>query len=192
MNDEVIIMHICVYLFTKNLPSDNDIDKILAPYNEHTEQDKCQELRWDSWTVSGRYSGLLKLKINENDEKYKWGFYVDQPRAGRLFRNQFIEHLIDFCKNTKKSMQYGFFGFNNTEAQFFNYSGFRDGYINVDGCKISELYNYDDVLTRGYGFIDIPFDQDMTRDRCEDYDSELKTAFERNRDNYVTILDFHF
>lgn len=187
-------MHICIYLFTKNLPTDEEIEEIMAPYSEYAEKESpYPDIQWDGWVVGGRYGGLLKLKDDSDDEdsKYKWYYYIDEPRSGRLFRSEMLENLIRMCRELKSSIYYGFYGFNHIENTMFNYCGLRDGYVYVDGCKISDLYNPEEVQEHGYGFIDAPFNQQRTR-KDPEYDNALKEAFERNRDHYLTILDLHF
>lgn len=81
------------------------------------------------------------------------------------------------------------------------HSGMRDEYIYVDGCKISDLYNSEELIDHGYGFIDDTFGKQSTRSHWDrktrsfidnpEYENELKAAFERNKDGYVTILDLH-
>lgn len=81
------------------------------------------------------------------------------------------------------------------------HGGMRDGYVYVDGCKISDLYNSDDLIDHGYGFVDDTFSKQSARDHWDrktlsfvdnpEYEIELKAAFERNKDGYVTILDLH-
>lgn len=206
-------MHFCVYLFTKELPNDKQIQEIMYPYYEYAVEDEEAvdpnskvDLRWDSLDVGGRYSGLLKLKcrLNEKDDAYRWNFYVDAPRAGRLFRCQFLEKLLNAAKEDKMLMfktVIGFYSFNNIEDSFFSYSGIRDGYVCVDGCKISDLLNSEELMDHGYGFVDDVFGKQNTRnfwnreDRSfvdnPEYENELKAAFDRNKDGYLTILDLH-
>ena len=194
-------MHYCIYLFTQNLPTDEEIAEIMAPYSEFAENENpSPDIQWDGYEIGGRYGGKLKLAMDPRhslaDETYKWWFYVDQPRSGRLFRCQPLENLLQMCRDFKSSRTYGFYSFNNVEHTLFNYLGSRDGYIHVDGCKISDLYNLDDVSDGGCGFIDVPFNRQGTRytrsgEEKPEYEDLLKEAFERNRDHYVTILDLH-
>lgn len=203
-------MHCCVYIFTKELPNDKHIQKIIHPYYEYAVEDEETidpdskvDIKWDSWDVGGRYSGLLKLKcLNKEDNVYRWNFYIDTPRAGRLFRCRFLENLLDIAKEDKRLMfSNGFYSFYNIEDSFFNYSGIRDGYVRVDGCKISDLLNVEELKDTGYSFIDDVFGKQSTRSSWNreersfidnpEYENELKDAFDRNKDGYLTILDLH-
>lgn len=202
-------MHYCIYLFTKDLPNDTQIQKIMHPYSEYAveneetvDPDPRIDIRWDSYAVGGRYGGLLKLKCLPEEDVYKWHFYVDAPRAGRLFRCQFLENLLGIAKeNGQLARSNGFYDFNDIEQRFFDYSGIWDDYVCVDGCKISDLLNSEELIDHGCGFVDDVFGNQSTRDfwnREErsfvdnpEYENELKAAFERNKDNYLTILDLH-
>lgn len=202
-------MHFCVYLFTKDLPNDYKINQIMYPYYEYTAEDEETvdpdpriDIRRDSYVVGGRYCGLLKLKCLPEEDAYKWRFYIDQPRAGRLFRCQFLEGLLDIEKENGRLMRLnGFYSFNDIEDRFFNYSGIWDGYVCVDGCKISDLLDSEELIDHGYGFVDDVFGNQSTRsfrnrEECSfvdnpEYENELKAAFERNKENYLTILDLH-
>ena len=203
-------MHCCVYLFTKELPNDEQIQKIMYPYCEYAVEDEEAvnpdskvDIRWDSLDVGGRYCGLLKLKcLDKEDDVYRWNFYIDTPRAGRLFRCRFIENLLGVVKENKTLMiTNGFYSFNNVEDRFFNYSGIRDGYVCVDGCKISDLFNGEELMDHGYGFVDDVFSIQSTRSFWNrealsfvdnpEYENELRAAFDRNKGSYLTILDLH-
>jgi len=193
-------MHCCVYLFTKELPNDEQIQKIMEPYSEYNPDQVCSDISWDSWIVGGRYGGLLKLRCSEEDEKYEWNYYINTPRGGRLFRCDFLETLLRIYRDRPIPIS-GFYSFNSIEDNFLIHSGMRDGYIYIDGCKISDLYNSEELIDHGYGFIDDAFGMQSTREHWDretlsftgnpEYESELKTAFDRNKDGYITILDLH-
>ena len=119
-------MHYCVYLFTKELPNDEQIKKIMYPYYEYAVEDEEAvnpdykiDIGWDSCDVGGRYGGLLKLKcLGKEDDVYRWNFYVDTPRAGRLFRCSFLEHLLDIAEENRRLMPIGFYSFNSIKHSF--------------------------------------------------------------------------
>lgn len=193
-------MHYCIYLFTKDLPSNEQIQKIMDPYSEYNPNQVDSDIGCDSWIVGGRYGGMLKLRCSEEDETYKWCFYVDTPRAGRLFRCEFFENLLRIYRDRGLPTSV-FYSFNGIEDDFLMHGGMRDGYIYVDGCKISDLYNSEELIDHGYGFIDDTFGKQSTRSHWDrktrsfinnqEYENELKAAFERNKDGYITILDLH-
>lgn len=65
-------MHCCLLLITREMPSENRISKILKPYDEENlECDETGEIisfpifTYDWWEIEGRYSGKLKLKIDD-------------------------------------------------------------------------------------------------------------------------------
>lgn len=65
-------MHCCLLLITREMPSENRISKILKPYDEENlECDETGEIisfpifTYDWWEIGGRYSGKLKLKIDD-------------------------------------------------------------------------------------------------------------------------------
>lgn len=195
-------MHYCVYLFTKDLPNDDEINRIMYPYDEYnpdcekykSDKNFTPDIWFDYLAIGGRYSGELKLKCSENSEVYEWYRLPSKPRAGRLFRCKLLEATLSRSKENSD------FLWNSIEANFFKYSGLRDGYVHVDGCKISDLYNLEEVINSG-GFVDDVFEKQSARELWDrsigflidnrEYENEMKAAFERNKDNYLTILDLH-
>ena len=190
-------MHYCVFIFTKEFPTDGVIADVMAPFFD--EQFDCEDykhrnrplIQCDWHTVGGRYNGVLKLECKENDEYYKWNFFVNEPRCGRLFRSEVLEDAI--MTATHRWPAYA-------ETEYLSSFGKRDGFIYVDGCRVCDLKNYDDlILNHGYGFIDSVHGICSARQYFvgddivphSEYDQEIKEAFERNRDNYVTVLDIH-
>ena len=140
-------MHYCIALITKEFPSDEVIQKKLAPYNWDTCFNKYEEYEeipketswprftWDWYVIGGRYGGLIKLKISEeNKDVYEWDYY-SQPRAGRLFRSHFIEE----CYRGKV-------GYHFREEDYFSYMGSNEGYILVDGCKICDMVDFEKTI----------------------------------------------
>ena len=82
-------MHYCCLLITKEFPTEEVIHDALAPFNEDDVLEQPEESRiypaftWDWWQVGGIYSGQFKLKVNENDEKYRWEYYDHTQGSGR-------------------------------------------------------------------------------------------------------------
>lgn len=65
-------MHCCLLLITREMPSENRISEILKLYDEENlECDETGEIisfpifTYDWWEIGGRYSGKLKLKIDD-------------------------------------------------------------------------------------------------------------------------------
>ena len=91
-------MHYCLLLVTKEIPSESRISKILQPYDEENlECNKNNEVisfpifTYDWWEIGGRYSGKLKLKIDNNDEKYDWEYISDRNK--KLFHSKLLTDL---------------------------------------------------------------------------------------------------
>lgn len=87
-------MHYCLLLITKEIPSENRISEILEPYDEENlECDKTGKIisfptfTYDWWKIGGRYSGKLKLKIDDcySSTETSDGFlYVDGAKIDKL------------------------------------------------------------------------------------------------------------
>ncbi len=179
-------MHYCVNLITTYIPSDNDIERILKPYYSFDidwEKDEKPVFSWDCWSLGGRYCGLIKLKINENDEEYRWGI-LSAPREGRLFLSNILRELRE---ETKPRC---FF----EESNYYGYMG--DGYLRVDGARIRDILNLNDLGC--YIFIDkdgnafaretwngSSFDED------KHFDDKYKATLQASKDCFLTVLDIH-
>lgn len=50
-------MHFCLFIITKNCPTEEELNRLLAPYNEETADD--ENSKWDWWQIGGRFSGRL-------------------------------------------------------------------------------------------------------------------------------------
>lgn len=87
-------MHYCLLLITKEIPSENRFSEILEPYDEENlECDKTGKIisfptfTYDWWEIGGRYSGKLKLKIDDcySSTETSDGFlYVDGAKIDKL------------------------------------------------------------------------------------------------------------
>ena len=90
-------MHYCVQLLTKELPSEEDIRKIMQPYNDdvvygNDEEDENVEIirpvfTWDWYQIGGRYAGRLKLK---DISMYAPLFY---PKIPELYLKEELDYL---------------------------------------------------------------------------------------------------
>ena len=173
-------MHYCCVIFSKEFPSDAVISKMLSPFYEDDETRSCKypAFLWDWYGLGGRYNGLLKLSTKKNSDKYEWGYYIANPRAGRLFRSYLLEEMI-------------------VEEIFFPSLGFRDGFLYVDGAKISDTINVDDLINC-YCFIDINGNgyarehwdgEHLTKN--ENFDELIKSTIKNSQDYYACIVDLH-
>jgi hypothetical protein len=194
-------MHYCVHLFTEKIPTDADIDRIMHPYNDDVVyadryvDEECEVenknwkiplFSWDYWEIGGRYHGKIKLKIDENDKEYRWRFYeFDNPREGRLFLSSAIRKM----KNDKSK---GLFN----EEDWFNFFGYDEGYLKVDGAKIKDIMNIDElgcfifIDKNGKAFARSTWNGEGFDDD-EHFDEEYKATIEANKDCFLTILDIH-
>lgn len=186
-------MHYCCVIFSKEFPSDAVISKMLSPFCEDDETRPCEypAFLWDWYGLGGRYNGLLKLSTKKNSDKYEWDYYIYRPRAGRLFRSYLLEELI------ANEIKHGFYSFAGIEETVFPSLGFRDGFLYVDGAKISDIINVDDLINC-YCFIDIDGNgyarehwdgEHLTKN--ENFDELIKSAINNSQDYYVCIVDLH-
>ena len=192
-------MHFCIAIITKEFPTDDVLHTKLAPYYEedyYNSEDYAEKPRpvllWDFWILGGRYGAKLKLnakpKSDDEDDEYRWGFYDDQ-RSGRVFRSEFLERC---SKNIP-----GFFH----EEAYYKYCGFREGYLLVDGCRIKDALNFDEIATDNFGFIGKD-DEVYVRSYWdgekwievpdEEYETKVKSSLKDvDGDCYITFVDIH-
>lgn len=128
-------MHYCALLITNELPTKEEIENIMRPYNwDQIEKDQGYEedengvgnkkliypvFTWDWFQVGGRYKGSLYLDTSEKyKDYYNWGYYAKEPRNNRLF----ISKLLNELQEAKRLSGYPFF----REEDYFNYMGFED------------------------------------------------------------------
>ena len=193
-------MHYCIAIITEQFPTDDVLEKVLAPFNSESLYENCKEdedpaeypqFTWDWWQVGGRYDGLLKLKIDREDEEYRWDFYAKEPRAGRLYRSKLCENHLN------KTDSYGFRYIR--EEDYYHYMGMRAGYIRVDGCKVKDVIDFADTISNhGWGFIGRDgtaysrehWDgKNFVKD--EQYEEKVKSAIANVEDCYVCYVDIH-
>ena len=186
-------MHYCVMLFTKEFPTDAVIETALAPYNDDVVYELPEADRpvmsWDSWTIGGRYGGGLKLKIDDESEKYKWIYVEDEPKTKRLFRSDLMESLMKSFGN-----RVSIFGFR--EGGYLCALGYLDGYIRVDGCAVADCINLDETGC----FYCIDADGNLyARDRLnagrwetnDNFETTLAEVIKKSQDCYVCKIDIH-
>jgi len=191
-------MHYCALLITKEFPTEDKIDEIMRPYYyDNIEYDEKGNLTspypvftWDWYQIGGRYNGKLKLKIDENDETYNWGFYDRVGRNKRLFYSCLLSRMERFVKDGNiPSYMY-------SEEDYFSSMGSRDGYLYVDGARINDLLNFEEqscyicidangnVIAReswdGKAFV-----------KDERFDEKLEEIKKNSRGMFVTVLDIH-
>lgn len=181
-------MHYCLLLITEEIPSEDRISEILQPYNEENlECDKSGEaipfpiFTYDWWEIGGRYSGKLKLKIDNNDEKYGWEYISDRNK--KLFHSKLLTDL----QKSKKIL---------FENIYYRSMGSRDGFLYVDGARIDDLINFDEIDC----FICIDSEENViaretwnghTFLKDEDFDRKLAEIKKKSKGMFATILDIH-
>jgi hypothetical protein len=91
-------------VFTKEFPTETVLEKILAPLNwdyvfdrEYREESYSAPFTWDYWLLGGRYSGALKLKIEEQSEKYR--FYKENWYGPMVFADGYLRIDGALCED---------------------------------------------------------------------------------------------
>lgn len=191
-------MHYCVLLITKEFPSEDKIAEIMQPYCwaniGRDENDggiiSYPVFTYDWYSIGGRYNGSLKLKINKNDEYYRWGYYAREDRNKRLFYSTLLSDMKNFCKkgNTPSWMY--------REEDYFNSMGYRDGFLYVDGARIDDLLNFEEqncyvcIDVNGNAIARESWNGD-TFVKDEHFDEKLEVIKRKSKGMFVTVLDIH-
>lgn len=188
-------MHYSCFVFTKEFPTDDILYKVLAPFNEEDFYDNEEKTRiypeflWDWFKVGGRYSGLLKLSVRKNKDKYDWGFYFKGGRNGKLFRSQLIDTINKFKQNNPEGWMF-------REEDVYGELGYRDGYIRVDGCPVIDILNRKKLSC--YCFVDKNGNayscekwNGENYEKHEDFDEVLTKTINDSLDCYLTVVDIH-
>ena len=184
-------MHYCCLVLSDEFPNDEVLRRKLRPFNDEVvyDEDNLEDHRmwfaWDWFQIGGRYNGMLKLSMKENDDLYEWNYYQKEPRSGRLFRSSMLENMR---KNAR-----GLYWF---EDDFYPTLGGRDGYLNVDAGRIADIINMNDVGC--YCFIDRQ-GNGCARDyhdgdglhTNESFEDDLKKAISDCKDGYICVVDLH-
>lgn len=179
-------MHYCVHLITRELPTEEEISKIMKPYNDDmVENYNDCPFSWDYWVIGGRYSGRIKLRIDEEAEEYRWPYYETNPREGRLFYSSILNRI-----------RHSFPRFETREEDWFSYLGYLDNYLHVDGAKIKDILNIEDlgcyvcIDVNGNVIVQETWDgKNFTTNQS--FDAEYKRILEESKDYFLTILDIH-
>lgn len=188
-------MHYRIHLFTKELPTEDQIQDIMAPYydeavyyDENGEDKKdivYPAIMLDYWAIGGRYCGQLKLKIDPDDEEYGWKYYSDIPREGRLFHSTLLYKIRKEFKHP----------WDQKEEKWIGYMG-NYSYIYVDGARIRDILNIDELLC--YGFVDIDGQayaseswNGSTFVKHPDFENLYKQKLNEYKDCFLTVLDIH-
>lgn len=188
-------MHYSCFIFTKEFPTDDVLYRALIPFNEEDfynndgETKEYPEFLWDWFKVGGRYSGMLKLGMKKNDEKYRWGFYSNGGRNGKLFRSMLIDTINKFKQTSRDGWMFN-------EEDVYGELGRWDGYIRVDACPVTDILNIKKISC--YCFIDKNGNayscerwNGETYEKHEDFDEVLAKTINDSLDCYLTVVDIH-
>ncbi len=178
-------MHYCLMLFTKDCPTEDYISKLMAPYDCENSQDNKSfpQFTWDWYEIGGRYNGKIKLKVDENSEKYKWQYIDAKGRNGCLFWSYLLKKL-QRCSP--------FF----REENFYNSMGCKDGYLYVDGAPVKDILNFDELSCYTFMTEDgQAYSKDWWDGKAfivnNDFEDRLKSQKDKSQDLFVTIIDYH-
>lgn len=186
-------MHYLALLLTETLPTKQQIERALDPYDWDKNFDEEGELigehpifTFDYFQIGGRYCGYLKLKMDKSNQEYNWNFYERNPRNNRLFISSLLNQLKE---NIDPPFMY-------SEEKYFPCMGSRDGFLYVDGAKAKDIINYDElesyicILPDGSAIAKETWDgKHFVEDK--DYHKKLKKALKDNSEGFVTVLDLH-
>jgi len=188
-------MHYCVAIITEDFPTNEVLEKKLAPYkaenfykDDEEEETELKErpfpdILWDWWTVGGRYCGLIRLKVDEENDFYKWGYYTKDLRSKSLFRSDLLDNI-----NENRRTLYIF-----DEDYVYGYFGKRYGYLHVDGARIRDIIDFEDTITEhGYVFLGTN-GETFVRDTDDEqkYKDDVLNAVKGLEDCYLTFVDIH-
>jgi hypothetical protein len=187
-------MHYCCLVITKEFPTDEVLEKVLRPFNSEDfyEEPEDQRVRpaftWDWYAVGGRYGGRIKLKVDLDDEKYKWRYIIQEPRNGRLFRSGLLDTLGRF-RRSKWDAAYH-------ENCDVDYMGFADGFIYVDAALADDIQNISEISC--YCFIDKngnAFAREYYNEEewvtNQEFDTQLSNAKANCSGCYICVVDIH-
>lgn len=184
-------MHYCLHLFTKELPKKGYISGLLLPFSDevvYRGDDKPIEypaFTYDYFVIGGRYAGGLKLLVDKEDEKYNWIFCGKDGRNNRLY----ISSLLTEMREKSNRLLF-------LEEDYYNYMGYRDGFLYVDGAKISDIEKitepncYCCLSDNGKAYARESWNgSDLIKD--ENFETEYMELLSEYEDGFLTILDIH-
>lgn len=190
-------MHYACLVITKSFPNDEELERVLRPFNDEDyysrpEDDKTPRppILWDWWEIGGRYAGKFKLEIRKDDKEYRWEYYANEPREGRLFRSYAFYKMKALIDQKKIWML--------TEEKFYPLMGLRDGFLYVDGARIRDIKNLKDLScycfidADGNGYARESYNKDTGWSDVPDFEEKLEKMIEEvNKDWFVCIVDLH-
>lgn len=189
-------MHYCLMLITKEFPSKAVVEKALEYYNSEKFYEEKGEnedipypiITWDWWQIGGRYNGSLKLKVDNENEKYRWQYYFNGGRNKQLFYSMLLSDMENYARNSRPN----FF----TEEDYYRTMGYKDGYLRVDGAFVDDLINFDEVECfccidkNGKAYTREYYDRGKFI-KNDKFDEQLKQIKANSKGCYATIIDIH-
>lgn len=184
-------MHHCLMLFAKEFPTKEKIETMMKKYaweNNHSDDhDEYPQFTYDWYEIGGRYNGSIKLKVDFEDEKYRWQYHTREPRNGRLFWS----YLLSAIQKNENPFIYN-------ETRYLCSMGANDGFLYVDGAWITDIINFDkqDCYTfmtdDGEAYSREWWNGDK-RIPNTDFEECLKIVKEKAKEEnqFVTIIDYH-
>lgn len=172
-------MHYCILLFTKSLPSDADIVTTMLPYSDENDLEGKKMFNWDSYTIGGRYAGLIRAEISSISHDKRLGKLISCFRPVNMteVRSRLFD-LMSELKDTYKALMY-------YEHDLYPYILEEDNTIKVDGAYIDKIHN--NILDHGYGYI-------TDKGECGYMASSAVKEVYRDyaeRGGFITVLDLH-
>ena len=192
-----MMMHYCVFVYTKEFPTDEAIGKALKPYRYkdggYEDGEQRPLFTWDWWQAGGRYGGKFKLNISDSarKEKYKILEYTRYRRSGTFFRSAYLEKTTYAIGNYRRDKL--------EEDEALQYCGTRDGYIYVDGAWANDIKNLMDEADNCWAVIDTDgtaiarehWDGADLKDDDQFADKAKAIAVKNRADAFVTVVDIH-
>ena len=173
-------MHGAMLLFTNELPTDDDITKIMEPYAEWA----CDTsvFCWDSWKIGGRYSGEIQSKVS-TIRKDGDNLYLSIKRCNCKEIRSLLFDTLEKLTSLAKALPF-------PEHYVYGYLLEPDGSIRCDGAYIRNITNRDKIRC----YICMDKDAAYCRDTTENFDAVVSRFFDQylENDGFVTKLDIHW
>lgn len=173
-------MHYCGYIITEKIPTDEEIEEILEPYNENI-QDEDLGFSWDWFQIGGRYGGKLKIKFDPSENEDNWFMGEKHERNYKYF-------ISDKLKELKESLKF------YDELENMLYMGLQERVLYVDGAYFENIYNFD---ITNCGFV-IDNDKNLySRELWENHNWVTDDKFDEKvkkidlKNKFITVVDIH-
>lgn len=170
-------MHFKGYIITKEIPTEEKLEKILEPY--YYENDKESLISWDWWQIGGRFGGKIKIKFDPNTNEDNWYCFHDRNHK------YFICSMLDKIKENLKFYE---------ELDILQYMGLSEHTLYVDGGYYNDMIDFD--ITDCYMVIDDEEKLYLAESwngtdfkQNDEYEKQLKQI--DLKDKFITIIDFH-